>query len=239
MWFFFWLGRVQDMVVTIWAIAAWMPRALAAALPSPSGGGRVLVLVPRSLACRREIAGSGARPPTNGRRAGWALIGAWVSSWPGPISRGSALLATLFLVIYGLFAIVLGRLIAESGSAMSMSPLGVHETAALLTNLGTQTQQSLVAFGWWHHLGERLSDNLLPHQVSGMRVAEDVNAGRRVHLFLAVGAVVGADRDLGVLHFRKGSASAVGGGWLGAVGAPICLRPDPNCSAARRIPARS
>ncbi|HPT96728.1 MAG TPA: hypothetical protein PLU39_02550 [Armatimonadota bacterium] len=215
MWFFFWLGRVQDMVVTILG-----HRSVGGHAPSlppyhlHQAAGAFLVLGAAFLwRSRHEIAGiwRKAAEPT-GRRAGWALIGSVgvILAW-AYLARIPLPLATLFLVIYGLFAIVLGRLIAESGSAMSMSPLGVHETAALLTNLGTQTQQSLVAFGWWHHLGERLSDNLLPHQVTGMRMAEDVSAGRRVQLFLAVGAVVGVLTGIWALlhiYFKYGIMSA-------------------------------
>lgn len=195
LWFFFWLTRVQDMVVVMMGLRE--TGGFAQGLPPyhvHQGTGAFLVLGVVLLWRSRDdilgVWGKAGLPENRGATialaASVAVALAWAFAAHIPLS-----LAGGFLVIYGLIAIVLGRLIAESGSATALSPLSVHETVAVFGNLQAMPRQALVTFGWWHHLGERLTDNLLPHQVTGMRLSEDAGVARRVHLFLAAGAVIG------------------------------------------------
>jgi hypothetical protein len=120
-------------------------------------------------------------------------------------------LAGGFLIVYGLFSVVLGRLAAESGGSGSLPALSTHETIALVADVRRVPQPALVALGWWQNLGAQVTDDLMPHQVTGARLAEEVSAGRWLHLALAVGAVAGVLTGIWSLldlYFQHGIMSA-------------------------------
>jgi Family of unknown function (DUF6785)/Domain of unknown function (DUF6784) len=215
LWFFFWMTRVQDMVVMMAGLRSeggYAPGLPPYHIHQETGAflvmGAMLLWRARHdlggdtlLRPLRKVAGSRvpgkARNPARqrlppGRRA---LLGLLASAGAVLIWAAAARiplwLAGGFLAVYGLFSVVLGRLAAESGGPSSYPPLSTHETLALAGSLDHLAQPALVTFGWWQNLGGQVTDGLLPHQVTGARLAEDVGAGRWLHLALAVGAVAG------------------------------------------------
>ena len=75
---------------------------------------------------------------------------------------------------------------------------------------------ALVTFGWWQNLGGQMTDGLMPHQITGARLAEEVDADRWLHLVLAVGAVAGVLTGIWSLldlYFQHGIMSAEVRGW--------------------------
>src|SRR5207247_3677698 len=129
---------------------------------------------------RRDLAGgwSKAWEPAQRRTAlGLLASGGAILAW-ATAARIPLLLAGGFLVVYSLFSVVLGRLAAESGGPSSFPPLSTHETIALLGSMDRFSQRSLVTFGWWMNLGGQITDGLIPHQTTGARLAEEVQAER-------------------------------------------------------------
>jgi hypothetical protein len=222
LWFFFWMSRVQDMVVTMTGLrpeGGYAPDLPPYHLHQETGAFLVMgaMLLWRA---RRDfaIAWDKARKPAN-RRAVLGLlasVGA-ILIW-ATVARIPLWLAAGFLAVYGLFSIVLGRLAAESGGPSSFPPLSTHETIALMGTgwLDRASQPALVTFGWWQNLGGQITDGLMPHQVTGARMAEDVGAHRWPHLALAVGAAAGVLTGIwSLLHlyFHYGIMSAEVRGW--------------------------
>jgi hypothetical protein len=215
LWFFFWVSRLQDLVVTMIGLRA--EGGYAPTLPpyhTHQETGAFLVMGALLLfRARREIAAgwTRARQPLHRRALFWlsgsiAVILLWAEA-----ARIPMLLAGGFLIVYGLFSIVLGRLAAESGGPSSFPPLSTHETLALMGHLDRFSQSSLVTFGWWQNLGAQVTDDLLPHQITGARLAEEVGAARWLHVALAVGAVAGVLTGIWSLldiYFHYGIMSA-------------------------------
>ena len=48
--------------------------------------------------------------------------------------------------------------------------------SALMQNMHGFSQPALVTFGWWQNLGVQVTDDLMPHQITGARLAEEVGA---------------------------------------------------------------
>src|SRR5262249_14621748 len=138
-----------------------------------------------------------------------------ILAWAGA-ARIPLWLAGAFLVVYGLFSVVLARLAAESGGPASFPPLSTHETIALTGSLDRAPQPVLVTFGWWQNLGGQVTDGLMPHQITGARLADEVDGGRWLHLALAVGVVAGVVPGIWSLldpYFQHGIMSAHVRGW--------------------------
>jgi hypothetical protein len=220
LWFFFWMTRVQDLVVMMMGFRS--EGGYAPELPPyhvHQETGAFLAMGAMLLwRARHDMTGAWgkARNPAN-RRALIGLLGTvgalliWAAA-----ARIPLWLAGGFLVVYGLFSVVLGRLAAESGGPSSFPPLSPHETIALAGGLDHVAQPALVTFGWWQNLGAQVTDGLMPHQVTGARLAEDVGAGRWLHPALAIGAVAGVLTGIwSLLHlyFHFGIMSAEVRGW--------------------------
>lgn len=220
LWFFFWVSRVQDLMATMIGLRG--EGGYAPSLPpyhTHQETGAFLVMGAMLLwRARRDIAGAWgkAREPAQ-RSALFGLLasGGAVLLW-ATAARIPLWLAGGFLAVYGLFSVVLGRLAAESGGPSSFPPLSTHETIALMGNLEHVSQPALVTFGWWQNLGAQVTDGLMPHQITGARLAEEVGADRWGHLALAVGAVAGVLTGIwSLLHlyFHYGIMSADVRGW--------------------------
>jgi len=167
---------------------------------------------------RRDITGVWGKRwnPSQRRTLVWlvASMGA-ILAWAAA-ARIPLVLAAGFLVVYGLFSVVLGRLAAESGGPSSFPPLSTHETIALMGSVERFPQPALVTFGWWQNLGGQVTDGLMPHQITGARLAEEVGADRWLHLALAVGTVAGVLTGIWSLldlYFQHGIMSAEVRGW--------------------------
>jgi hypothetical protein len=220
LWFFFWMTRVQDLTVTMIGLRA--DGGYAPSLPpyhTHQETGAFLVMGAMLLwRSRQEIGGAWGKAwnPANRRTAIWliASMGA-ILVWAAA-ARIPLLLAGGFLAVYGLFSVVLGRLAAESGGPSSFPPLSTHETIALMGNVHAYPQPALVTFGWWQNLGGQVTDGLMPHQITGARMAEEVHADCWLHLVLAVGAVAGVLTGIWSLldlYFQHGIMSAEVRGW--------------------------
>jgi hypothetical protein len=167
---------------------------------------------------RHDIAGAWtrARDPVNRRALIWLSVSVAVVLLWAAAARIPLVLAGGFLVVYGLFCLLLGRLAAESGGPSSFPPLSTHEAIGLMGNVHRFPQPALVTFGWWQNLGGQVTDSLMPHQITGARLAGEVHADRWLHLMLAVGAVVGVLAGIwSLLHlyFEYGIMSAEVRGW--------------------------
>jgi hypothetical protein len=220
LWFFFWVSRLQDMVAMMMGVrpeGGYAPSLPPYHLHQETGAFLAMgaMLLWRA---RRDLTGAWgqARNPAN-RRATIGLLASVVAVmiWAGA-ARIPLLLAAGFLAVYGLFSVVLGRLAAESGGPSSFPPLSTHETIGLMSSLDRVPQAALVSFGWWQNLGGQVTDGLMPHQVTGARLAEDVGAERWPHLALAAGAVAGVLTGIwSLLHlyFHYGIMSAEVRGW--------------------------
>jgi hypothetical protein len=215
LWFFFWVSRLQDLVVTMLGLRS--EGGYAPSLPpyhTHQETGAFLVMGAMLLwRARRDVTAgwSKARQPLHRRTLFW-LVGSMstVLLWAA-VARIPLILAGGFLVVYGLFSVVLGRLAAESGGPSSFPPLSTHETVALMGSLDRFSQPALVTFGWWQNLGGQVTDGLMPHQITGARLTEEVGADRWLHLALAVGAVAGVLTGIGSLlhlYFHFGIMSA-------------------------------
>jgi hypothetical protein len=220
LWLFFWLARVQDLVVTMMGIRSgggYAPSVPPYHLHQMAGAFLMMGLMLLWRA-RRDFAGMWrkAQEGPNRRTLFWlvasvgaALVWAAAAHIPLPLAGG-------FLAVYGLFSVVLGRLAAESGGLASPAPLSIHETVTLMQSVNDVPQRALVTFGWWQNVGTHLSDDLMPHQINGARMAEEVGAERWLHLMLAAGAVVGVVTGIwSLLHlyFHYGIMSAEVRGW--------------------------
>jgi Family of unknown function (DUF6785)/Domain of unknown function (DUF6784) len=220
LWFFFWVARAQDLTVTMMGMrngGGYSPGQPPYHLHQMTGAFLMMGLTLLWRA-RRDIVGMGRRAASGANRCTlfWLVAsGGAVLLW-GSIARIPLPLSGAFLAIYGLFSVVLGRLAAESGGLASPAPISIHETVALTQNLHAFSQRALVTFGWWQNLGVQVTDDLMPHQITGARLAEEVGAERRLHLMLAAGAVVGVVTGLwSLLHlyFHYGIMSAEVRGW--------------------------
>src|SRR5262249_54792690 len=160
LWFFFWAGRVQDLVVTMTGLrngGGYAPGEPPYHIHQMTGAFLTLgaMLLWRA---RRDITGAWGRAwqPQNRR----ALIGlvAFVgaSLICAGAARGPMAVAGGFLVVYALFSVVLGRLAAESGGPSSFPALSTHETIGLLGSMDRFPQRAIVTFGWWMNLGEQI-----------------------------------------------------------------------------------
>jgi hypothetical protein len=220
LWFFFWVTRLQDVVamsIGLRAEGGYEPSLPPYHIHQETGAFLVMgaMLLWRA---RRDIAGAWDQAWNRAqRRALFGLMasGAAILGWAAA-ARIPLWLAGGFLVVYALFSVVLGRLAAESGGPSSYPPLSTHETIALMGNLDRVAQPAIVTFGWWQNLGGQVTDGLLPHQITGARLAEEVDADRWLHLALAVGAIAGVLTGIwSLLHlyFRYGIMSAQVRGW--------------------------
>jgi hypothetical protein len=220
LWFFFWVHRVQDLAATMIGLRAeggYEPSLPPYHIHQETGAFLVMgaMLLWRA---RQDIAGTWGKAwqPAQ-RRTMFGLIASVgaILVWAA-VARIPLWLAGGFLAVYGLFSVVLGRLAAESGGPSSYPPLSTHETIALMGSLDRVPQPALVTFGWWQNLGGQVTDGLMPHQVTGARLAEEVGADRWLHLALAVGAVAGVLTGIwSLLHlyFHYGIMSAQVRGW--------------------------
>jgi hypothetical protein len=220
LWFFFWLSRIQDMAAVEMGLRS--AGGYAVGLPpfhihQETGAFLVLgaLLLWRS---RRELTGAWGRawgPEQRKTTLGLVLSAGVVLGWAAA-ARIPLWMAGAFLAIYGLFSIVLGRLAAECGGPSAYPPLSIHETMGLMVNVEQMPRPQVVAFGWWQNLGTAVTDDLLPHQITGARLAEDTGARRGLHVLLAVGAVAGilvGIWSLLDLYFHYGIMSAKVRAW--------------------------
>jgi hypothetical protein len=220
LWFFFWVGRIQDMAAVMLGFrpsGGYAPDAPPYHIHQETGAFLVfgLLLLWRS---RREISAAWGRaqePAQRGAVLGLLACSAVILLW-GSLAHLPIWLAAGFLIAYGLFSLVLGRLAAECGGPASFPPFSTHETLALGGALDHLSPKVMATFGWWQNLGGHMTDNLLAHQVTGARLSEDVGAQRRLHLMLAVGAVAGV--VVGIwslldLYFQHGIMSAKVRNW--------------------------
>lgn len=220
LWFFFWVSRVQDMAGTMLGLRA--DGGYAPSLPPyhiHQETGAFLVMGAMLLwRARRDFGAAWGKAwePAQCRTALCLIASVGAALAWAAAARIPLLLAAGFLMVYGLFSVVLGRLAAESGGPSSYPPLSIHETIALTGSMDRLSQPTLVTFGWWQNLGGQVTDGLMPHQVTGARLAEEVDADRWLHLVLAVGAVAGVLTGIwSLLHlyFRYGIMSAQVRGW--------------------------
>ncbi|NUP87513.1 MAG: hypothetical protein HUU30_17415 [Burkholderiaceae bacterium] len=120
-------------------------------------------------------------------------------------------------VVYLLVALVMGRLVAESGIPTAMWPMPPQEIIYALAGTTVVTRRELVAFTWLRNFDERYADAAIMHQLTGLRLAAELPGGKHaMHLALAVAAVVGIVGGMwALLHLYStyGLASAITRQW--------------------------
>jgi hypothetical protein len=221
LWFFFWAGRLQDLVATLMGLrtsGGYAPALPPFHLHQEAGAFLALGLI-LFWRCRREFSVRDGDCAVQRARQR-TLIGLFASvlavlAW-ALAAHIQLTLAAGFLGVYGLFSVVLGRMAAECGGPSSFPPLSTHETIALTGGLDHLSPQSLVTFGWWQNLGGQVTDDLLPHQITGARLAAEESGKRWLHLVLAVGAVAGVLAGIWSLldlYFQHGIMSAEVRNW--------------------------
>jgi len=220
LWFFFMLTKVQDIVALMLGYrdyGGWSSGGPPYHLHQGAGAFIVFALIVL-WRCRRDVVGwgdGGAEPVTSHRSPVplFLLFLAVAALLLFCAQAGIPLwIAAAFIVLYLLYAAVVGRLVAEAGTPSAMAPISPQEVIFALTGNDVLTRPQLVAYAWLRLFDERFYDNLIIHQLTGMRLAQDSRAGRRgLHPALAVAAIVGIGGGFWALfhiYFQYGLASA-------------------------------
>ncbi len=220
LWLFFVLTRVQDMAAVLLGYrdsGGW-------SLTQPpyhgaQNSGAVLML---ALLLLWRVRGDLWRGVTgrdrNHRLALLALLGGAVGvCWLAANAGIPVTITAIWLVLYLLVALTLGRLVAETGIPTAMWPFPPQEILYAFTGSTVLNRRQLVAFTWLRNFDERYADTPIMHQLSGFRLWSDLHRGwRPMHVALAVGAVVGivgGTWALLHLYFTYGLATATTRQW--------------------------
>lgn len=219
-WFFYLFTHVQDTVAMMLGFrdsGGW-----SAGLPPyhiAQNTGAVLAFAVLLLyRVRGEVIG-GLRGTMRGNRI--ALLGlaaslvgiCWLCANAG-IPTG---IVVIWYVLYYLVALVMGRLVAESGIPTAMWPYPPQEIIYAFAGTTVVSRRELVAFTWLRNFDERYADTAIMHHLTGFRLQESVD--RRwtgMHVALAVAAVVGILGGMWALlhlYFTYGLASATTREW--------------------------
>jgi hypothetical protein len=113
--------------------------------------------------------------------------------------------------LYLLYATVVARLVAESGTPSAMAPTSPQEVIFALTGSDALTLPQKVAYAWLRMFDERFYDNLAIHQLTGMKLVPERKDSRGLHVALFLAAVVGILGGFWALYhiyFQYGLASA-------------------------------
>lgn len=216
--FFFFLGRLQDVLAT--------------ALGFRSGGGYSLHLPPY-----HQAQNTGAVLVLAAVLA-WRIRGDLVGGWrDGRHRRATVTIAAClagliwltanagiptpivvaWFALYLAVALVMGRLVAESGIPSAMAPLPPQEILYSWFGSTVLNRRQLVAFGWLRNLDERFFDTPLMHQLGGVRLQHELSEDwRPMRLALSVAAVIGVTGGMWALlhlYFQHGLATAAVRPW--------------------------
>lgn len=219
-WFFYLFTRVQDtaaMMLGFRDTGGW-----SAGLPPyhiAQNTGAVLVFAVLLLyRVRGEIAG-GLRGTMRGNRT--ALLGLLASllgvCWLCANAGIPTLIVVVWYVLYLMVALVMGRLVAESGIPTAMWPLPPQEIIYAFAGTTVVSRRELVSFTWLRNFDERYADTAIMHHLTGFRLQDSVDRKwTGMHVALAVAAVVGVLGGMWALlqlYFKYGLASATTREW--------------------------
>lgn len=119
----------------------------------------------------------------------------------------------LFWAIYFLFLIVLSRIFAEAGAGWAWGPLvNVHTTVMDITGINGLDARSLTLFGYLDWFDNELRDTAMPHQLEGMKLAQETRTPRRQLLWaLLIAAAISTVAAFWAhlsMYYEFGAASA-------------------------------
>ena len=228
LWLFFLLTRVQDVGAVMLGFrdqGGW-----SLTLPPYHGAqnsGAVLMLAVMLLWRIRGELWDGLRGRRPTQRL--ALLGLAVSAtgvcWLAANAGMPVGVVAVWLVLYLLVALTLGRLVAESGIPTAMWPFPPQEILYAVTGSTILNRRQLVAFTWLRNFDERYADTPIMHQLTAFRLWSELRgegspprplSWRPMHAALAVGAVVGIAGGLWALlhlYFTYGLATATTRQW--------------------------
>ncbi|MBI2297545.1 MAG: hypothetical protein HYU66_01105 [Armatimonadetes bacterium] len=220
LWLFFLLTRVQDTVAMMLGyrdVGGW-----SLTLPPYHGAqnsGAVLMLAVMLLWRVRGELWRGVRGRDRSHRAALTgLLGCGVGvCWLAANAGIPPLVTAIWMVLYLLVAVTLGRLVAETGIPTAMWPFPPQEILYAFTGSTILTRRQLVAFTWLRNFDERYADTPIMHQLTGLRLWSDMGRGwRPMHAALAVGGAVGIVGGMAALlklYFTYGLATAATRQW--------------------------
>lgn len=220
LWFFYVLTRLQDVAAMMLGFrdrGGW-----GADLPPyhlAQNTGAVLILAVFLLWRVRGDLMAGLRGRQKGNTI--ALAGLAVSltgiCWLCANAGIPILIVAVWFVLYLLVALVMGRLVAESGIPTAMWPYPPQEIMYAFSGTSILTRRQLVAFTWLRNFDERYADTAIMHHLTGFRLYDDVSRDwKPMHLALAIAAVVGIVGGIWALlhlYFTYGLATAVTRQW--------------------------
>lgn len=210
LWLFHFIAKLQMVLAVAFGFRAdgGFPSPTAPYLPSQGAGAFIMLGLVALWRVRRPLLEALRR--RDGEVPGWAAHGLWLSVagilWFGRAAGVPLNLMLIWVILHGVMAVAVARLVAEAGAPLAMTP--VYPQQVMYETFGDSFGPlDWTRFTLFRNVDELYTDVLPVHALSGYRLLDGQLSGRRIAPLFAAMALFGLLAGIWALcdiYFRHG-----------------------------------